>query len=59
MHLKYINIRIKILAGVELMKTFATAKNLRATQALLPGADEKFFKLSIAIFINCIGKMLI
>ena len=41
------------------MKMFAVAKILQAKQALLLGAGEKFFRFSIAICINCIGKMLI
>ena len=43
----------------ELMQIFATAKILRAKGTLLPAAGEKIFKCSIAICINCFGKMLI
>ena len=41
------------------MKIFAAAKVLQAKQALPLGAGEKFFRFSIAICINCVGKMLI
>ena len=45
--------------GAELMKIFATAKILQAKQALLLAAGQVFFKFSIAISINCVGKMFI
>ena len=52
-----IYIYIYIYAGTRLKKIFATTKVLQVKQALLPGTCEKFFKFSIAICINCIGKM--
>ena len=48
-----------LLPGTQFMKNFTTTKILQAKQALLSTAGEKFFKFSIAICINCIGKMLI
>ena len=44
---------------VKLMKIFATAKILWVKQALSPAAGKKIFWFSVAICINCIGKMLI
>ena len=41
------------------MKNFTTAKILQAKQALPPATGKKFFKLSISICINCVGKMFI
>ena len=41
------------------MKIFATAKILQAKQALLLAAGQVFFKFSIAISINCVGKRFI
>ena len=48
-----------ILAVTKVMETFTTTKILRVKQALPPTASKKFFQFSIAICINCIGKMLI
>ena len=41
------------------MKIFATAKVFRGKRALLPTVGKRCFKFSIAICINCVGKMLI
>ena len=41
------------------MKILTTTKILRAKRVLPPAAGEKYFKFSIAICINCVGKMLI
>ena len=41
------------------MKIFATTKIWQAKRALPATAGETFFKFSIAISLNCVGKMLI
>ena len=41
------------------MKILTTTKILRAKRVLPPAAGEKYLKFSIAICINCVGKMLI
>ena len=46
-------------AGAKLMKLFTTAKMLQAEQVLLSAAGEKCFKFNIAIYINCVEKMLL
>ena len=48
-----------ILTVTKVMEIFTTAKILEVKQALSPTANKKIFKFSIAICINCIGKMLI
>ena len=48
-----------MIAGAELMKIFATAKVFRGKWALLPTLVKRCFKFSIAICMNCVGKMLI
>ena len=59
------DIEIGMLIGVNCMKALepfksqSTAKIFQAKQALPPVASEKFFRFSIAIRINCVGKMVI
>ena len=64
--MSWYDIEIGMLIGANCMKAlepfksqFATAKIFQAKQVLPPVASEKFFRFSIAIRINCLGKMVI
>ena len=50
---------VKMFAGLELTKNFATAKILRVKRASPSTAGEKCFKFNMEICINCVKKMLI